>query len=130
MPVRILKAEELVLERGENGRGDDHHGHGHARDYASLLSDLWIIRQHVHRRSRQDETDDDRTDGSAAMVAEGPGAEERGCPALPSLLDDSHMSIQADHPESAAHQDQRRQDHDIRRDAAMQQQTTTPCSAR
>ena len=65
MPVRILKAEELVLERGENGRGDDHHGHGHARDYASLLSDLWIIRQHVHRRSRQDETDDDRTDGSA-----------------------------------------------------------------
>ena len=105
MPVWILQAEELVLERGENGRGDDYHGYGHACDYASLLSDLWIIRQHAHRRSRQDETDDDRTDGSADMVAEGPGAEERGCPALPSLLDDSHMPIQADHPESAAHQD-------------------------
>ena len=63
MPVRILKAEELVLERGENGRGDDHHGNGHARDYGSLRSDLWIMRQCVHRRSRQDETDDDRTDG-------------------------------------------------------------------
>src|SRR5262249_180351 len=105
MPVRILKAEELGLERGENGRGDDHHGSSHARDYGRLLSDLWIMRQHVHRRSRQDETDDDRTDGGADMVAEGPGAEERGGPALPSLLDDSHMPKQADHPESAAHQD-------------------------
>src|SRR4029453_3862854 len=40
MPMRILKAEERVLERGENGRRDDHHGHGHTRDYASLRSDL------------------------------------------------------------------------------------------
>ena len=31
MPVRILMAEELVLERGENGRGDDHHGNGRGR---------------------------------------------------------------------------------------------------
>lgn len=98
-------AEELVLERSKNGRGDDHHGNGHAGDYGSLLSDLWIIRQNVQRRSRQDETDEDRTDGGADMVAEGPGAEERGCPALPSLLDDSHMPKQPDHPESAAHED-------------------------
>ena len=59
----------------------------------------------MHRRSRQDETDDDRTDGGADMVAEGPGAEERGCPALPSLLDDSHMAKQADHAEAAAHEE-------------------------
>ena len=52
MPVWILKAEELVLERGENGRGDDYHGHGHTHDYASLRSDLWIVRQHVPTAGR------------------------------------------------------------------------------
>src|SRR4029453_4108360 len=107
--MRILKAEERVLERGENGRGDDHHGDGHTRDYASLRSDLWIVRKHVRQRSRQDETDDDRTDGSAAMVAEGPGAEERGGPALPSLLDDYHMPKQVVQPHTPHPQDNGRQ---------------------
>ena len=32
VPVGIFKAEELVLERGENGGGDDHQGNGCARD--------------------------------------------------------------------------------------------------
>src|SRR4029078_13200300 len=82
---------------------------------SSLLSDLWVMRHRLHRHSRQDETDEDRTDGGADMVAEGPGAEERGGPTLPSLLDDPHMTKEADHPESAAHEYQRRKDRHVRR---------------
>src|SRR5499425_3495292 len=105
MPVRVFKAEKLVLKPSENRRGDDRHGNGPAHDRGSLLSDLWITRQNAHRPSRQDEANDDRTDGGAAMVAEGSGAEECGCPALPGHLDDSHVPKEADHPESAAHQE-------------------------
>src|SRR5215467_13520711 len=100
MPVRVFKAEKLVLKQSENRRGDDRHGNGPAHDRGSLLSDLWITRQNAHRPSRQDEANDDRTDGGAAMVAECKGAEERGCTAPTPHLDDSQVPKQTKHPES------------------------------
>src|SRR5262249_37773117 len=99
------RGQKLVLKHDENRRGDDHHGNGPAHDRGSLLSDLRISRKNVQRPSCQDETNDDRTDSGAAMFAEGSGDEECGCPALPGHLDDSHVPKEADHPESAAHQE-------------------------
>src|SRR5262245_22862611 len=104
MPVRVLEAKNLVLKHDENRRGDDHHGNGPAHDRSSLLSDVRISRKNVQRPSCQDETNDDRTDGGAAMVAEGSRGEEPGRTALPAQLADSHVPKDADHPESAAHQ--------------------------
>src|SRR5262245_40155375 len=105
MPVRVLEAKKLVLKRDENRRGDDHHGNGPAYDRSTLRSATRSGRKNVQRPSCQDETNDDRTDGGAAVVAEGSGAEECGCPALPGHLDDSHVPKEADHPESATHQE-------------------------
>ena len=65
MPVRILVAEELVLARGENRRGDDHNGHGDSRSQGGLMSDLGIVGQNMPRRRRQNESDDVRADSGA-----------------------------------------------------------------
>src|SRR6476659_4872471 len=98
-------AKKLILEHSENGRADDHHSNRPARGNGSLLSDHRIFRQSLSRRSRQDEPDGDRTGGDTHMVAESSRAKERRRPALPSRLDDSHMPKQANHAESAAHQE-------------------------